>query len=43
MDQPRGANILVVDDTIENLRLLSSMLGEHGHEVRPVTSGRLAL
>jgi len=43
MEQPRGANILVVDDTIENLRLLSSMLGEYGHEVRPVTSGRLAL
>jgi two-component system, sensor histidine kinase and response regulator len=43
MDQPRGANILVVDDTIENLRLLASMLGEHGHEVRPVTGGRLAL
>lgn len=36
-------NILVVDDTIENLRLLSSMLGQHGFEVRPVSSGRQAL
>ncbi len=38
-----GANILVVDDTIENLRLLSTILAERGHEVRPVTGGRLAL
>jgi len=37
------ANILVVDDTIENLRLLSSMLSECGYEVRPVTNGRQAL
>jgi signal transduction histidine kinase len=36
-------NILVVDDTAENLRLLSSMLGDKGFEVRPVTSGRNAL
>jgi DNA-binding response OmpR family regulator len=35
--------ILVVDDTPENLRLLSGMLGERGLEVRPVTSGRMAL
>lgn len=38
-----GANILVVDDTVENLRLLSSILGARGYEVRPVTSGTLAL
>src|SRR5271154_4806656 len=37
------ANILVVDDTVENLHLLSTMLEEHGYEVRPVTSGRQAL
>ena len=37
------ASVLVVDDTIENLRLLSSMLEEHGYEVRPVTNGRQAL
>lgn len=36
-------NILIVDDTVENLRVLSAMLSEHGYEVRPVTSGRLAL
>jgi two-component system sensor histidine kinase/response regulator len=38
-----GANVLVVDDTIENLQLLSSMLSEHGYEVRPVTNGQQAL
>ena len=38
-----GANILVVDDTLENLRLLSGLLGEQGYDVRPVTSGRQAL
>lgn len=38
-----GASILIVDDTIENLRLLVSMLEEHGYEARPVTSGRQAL
>jgi two-component system, sensor histidine kinase and response regulator len=38
-----GANILVVDDTVENLRLLAGMLGAQGYEVRPVTSGRQAL
>jgi signal transduction histidine kinase len=36
-------NILAVDDTAENLRLLSGMLGEKGYQVRPVTSGRHAL
>lgn len=35
--------ILVVDDRFENLRLLSSMLGEQGFEVRAVTSGRQAV
>lgn len=40
---PAPASILVVDDTIENLRLLSTMLGDHGYEARPVTSGRAAL
>ena len=37
------ASVLVVDDTIENLRLLSDLLGEQGYEVRAVTSGRQAL
>jgi two-component system sensor histidine kinase/response regulator len=38
-----GASILVVDDTVENLQLLSSMLQVRGYEVRPVTNGRDAL
>lgn len=38
-----GANILVVDDTIENLTLLSRMLKDCGYTVRPVPNGRLAL
>jgi signal transduction histidine kinase len=37
------ASVLVIDDTIENLRLLSNLLGEQGYEVRAVTSGRQAL
>lgn len=41
--QGAGASILVVDDTIENLQLLSSMLNDRGYEVRPVTNGREAL
>jgi two-component system sensor histidine kinase/response regulator len=38
-----NANILIVDDTLENLRLLASMLGQQNYEVRPVTNGRQAL
>lgn len=37
------ASVLVVDDTIENLRLLSNMLTGRGYEVRPVTNGAQAL
>ena len=37
------ASVLVVDDGIDNLRLLSDFLGEHGYEVRAVTTGRQAL
>jgi sigma-B regulation protein RsbU (phosphoserine phosphatase) len=36
-------DILVVDDTPANLRLLSKMLNEQGYRVRPVLDGRLAL
>ena len=36
-------NILVVDDTLANLRLLGSVLGDEGYDVRQVTNGRLAL
>ena len=40
---PSLPNILIVDDTAENLRLLASILGAQGYEARPVTSGRQAL
>ena len=36
-------DILIVDDTPANLRLLSQMLAEHGFQVRPVPDGALAL
>lgn len=36
-------NILLVDDSPANLRLLSQILGEHGYGVRAVTSGPRAL
>lgn len=36
-------DILIVDDTIANLRLLEGLLREQGFRVRPVTSGALAL
>ena len=42
-ESPHLASLLVVDDTLENLRLLGNMLGEEGYEVRPVSSGRQAL
>jgi signal transduction histidine kinase len=38
-----AASILVVDDTLPNLELLSDMLKERGYRVRPVPSGDLAL
>lgn len=36
-------NILVVDDTPANLKLLTGVLSRDGHTVRPAPSGRLAL
>jgi sigma-B regulation protein RsbU (phosphoserine phosphatase) len=39
---PKG-NILIVDDTPANLRLLAQMLAERGYRVRPVPDGSLAL
>ena len=36
-------NILVVDDTRDNLRLLSNMLKEQGYQVRPVPDGQRAI
>jgi PleD family two-component response regulator len=41
--QPHRGNILLVDDTPNNLRLLSAMLTEQGYEVRRVVSGQMAL
>ena len=41
-DTPKG-NIMIVDDTPANLRLLSQMLGERGYQVRPVPDGPLAV
>jgi sigma-B regulation protein RsbU (phosphoserine phosphatase) len=45
-DRAQGASdgdILIVDDTPANLRLLSQMLAEQGFQVRPVPDGVLAL
>ena len=36
-------DILIVDDTLPNLRLLSSMLSKHGYKVRAVPNGSMAL
>ncbi|KAM3096418.1 response regulator [Phormidesmis sp. 146-12] len=36
-------DILIVDDTLDNLRLLSAMLAAQGYEVRSVTNGSIAL
>lgn len=37
------ADILIVDDVVENVRLLSSMLEQYGFPTRKVTSGAMAL
>ena len=36
-------NILIVDDTPDNLRLLTNLLKAQGYSVRPVLNGRLAI
>lgn len=41
--KPQQSDILIVDDMPANLRVLSFMLTEQGHQVRPVLSGQLAL
>ena len=41
--QETVANILLVDDTPANLRLLVEILMNQGYQVRPVTDGRLAI
>mgnify|MGYP001370494814 CR=1 FL=1 len=42
-NSPAPPNILVVDDTPANLKLLAVMLKHHGYNVRPAPSGKLAL
>lgn len=39
----KNFNILVVDDTLENLKLLTEMLQEQGYIIRPARNGKLAL
>lgn len=43
MKSPHETNILIVDDTPDNLRLLFNLLSEQGYRVRPVPSGPMAL
>ncbi len=44
MDEPQKKNnILIVDDTPENLTVLRQMLTEQGYRVRPAVSGEIAL
>ncbi len=41
--EPSKGNLLIVDDTLNNLRLLSNSLMEEGYKVRGVTNGPMAL
>ncbi|MBD3559811.1 response regulator, partial [Planktothrix sp. FACHB-1355] len=43
LTEPYAENILVVDDTRDNLRLLSAMLTEKGYVVRKALNGQMAL
>ncbi|MEO1375893.1 MAG: response regulator [Cyanobacteria bacterium J06635_10] len=43
LNQNDKVNILVVDDTPDNLRLLSAMLTTQGYEVRKALTGQMAL
>ena len=43
MEENRTNNILIVDDTPENLTMLRQMLTNHGYVVRPAISGEIAL
>ncbi len=40
---PKKGSILIVDDNVANLHLMSQMLGKYGYKVRPVNSGVPAL
>jgi PAS domain S-box-containing protein len=39
----RGFKVLIVDDSIDNLRFLANILTEQGHQVRKVLNGHMAL
>ncbi|MEA5549839.1 EAL domain-containing protein [Anabaena cylindrica UHCC 0172] len=41
--QPAQINILIVDDVLENIRLLSSILERNGYQTRKALSGTMAL
>jgi len=41
--EPDKSNILIVDDTPENLKTLTAILSERGYQARPVLSGEVAL
>ncbi len=41
--EPGNGEIMIVDDTLENLRLLEGMLRDKGYSVRPFPRGPLAL
>ncbi|WP_088891418.1 response regulator [Leptolyngbya ohadii] len=43
LDSTLRGDILIVDDTPDNLRLLSLVLTKHGNEVRKALSGRMAI
>lgn len=38
-----SADVLIVDDTLANLQLLTSVLKEEGYKVRPASSGAMAI
>lgn len=40
---PNKVDILIVDDVLENVRLLSTMLASYGYQTRKATSGKMAL
>jgi len=42
-EKPPGRNVIVVDDEVENLKVLTRILRIQGHRVRPIPEGQLAL
>ena len=43
LNEVKGREVMVVDDTPNNLRLLATILKKHEYKVRPVPNGKLAL